>query len=332
MDGGKEALKEGSNSWPVFTKEMKQRHTILAPQMAPIHFELIQEAARSEGYLFEILTTVEREDIEVGLKYVNNDSCYPSIIIVGQFLRALQSGKYDLSNTSLVITQTGGPCRASNYLGLLKRALKAAGFENIPIISLNVAGLQKNPGFRLTAPLCIKAIRAIIYGDLLMKVLFQTRPYETVTGTANKLFKGWMEECKKNMHSGNRKEFRENLKKIVEQFEQIPVCSEKKPRVGLVGEILVKYHPYANNNMVPFVEEAGAEMVVPGFTEFFLYSASNGKFRHRYLADKKTSKLIGNLVVNYIEHYRDDMRAALKDSKRYNYYWICDSKRNEAIL
>ncbi|HBR02818.1 MAG TPA: 2-hydroxyglutaryl-CoA dehydratase [Ruminiclostridium sp.] len=303
--------------WPLFTKEMSRKHTILAPQMAPIHFELIQEAARSEGYLFEVLAAVEREDIEVGLKYVNNDSCYPSIIIIGQILRALQSGKYDVNHVSIAITQTGGPCRASNYLGLLKKALKAAGFEQVPIISLNIAGLQKNPGFKLTVPLLIKVLKSGVYGDLLMKLLFAVRPYELVAGSTNALFNKWMEQCKQSVRSTDRKKFRQNLKKIVEEFELIPIGNVKKPRVGLVGEILVKYHPYANNNMVSFVEESGAEIVVPGLMEFFLYSAVNSQFRHKYLSGSNKQRLLGNLAAKYIENYRDDMRTALGSSKRF---------------
>ena len=303
---------------PIFTKEMRSQYTILAPQMAPIHFELVQEAARSEGYLFEVLATVEKEDIDVGLKYVNNDSCYPSIIIIGQILRALQSGKYDLEQTAIIMSQTGGPCRASNYLALLKKALKATGFQNIPIISLNVAGLEKNPGFKITASLAKKSLMAMIYGDLLMKVLFQVRPYEIVPKTSNQLFDQWMERCKINIRLGNRKGFRENLKKIVVEFEQIEVRDEKKPRIGLVGEILVKYHPKANNNMVTFIEEAGAEMVVPGLIEFFLYCAYGREFNHRYLAGGNKQRALGNLFVNYVENYCNDMRTALRHSKRFN--------------
>ncbi len=192
----------------LFTAEMRKTHTILAPQMAPIHFEFAQEVARSEGYNFEILSKVEDKDIAEGLKYVNNDSCYPSIIIIGQLLRALQSGKYDLGNTSIIMSQTGGPCRASNYLALLRKALQATGFQNIPIISLNVAGLEKTPGFKLTASMFTKAVMAMVYGDLLMKVLYRVRPYEAVPGTADNLLNKWMGICKPNVRTGERRIFR----------------------------------------------------------------------------------------------------------------------------
>lgn len=303
--------------WPSFTKDLRSKHTILAPQMAPIHFELARAAVESEGYRFEILATVEKEDVEIGLKYVNNDSCYPSIIIIGQILRALQSGKYDPDNTSVILSQTGGPCRAGNYLALLKSALKAAGFEQIPIISFSLASLQKNAAFRITPPLLRKLLQAGVYGDLLMKLLLQVRPYEVFAGESDALFRRWMERCKHSLRSAERKEFRRNLKQIAQDFEHLPLKNETKPRVGLVGEILVKYHPYANNNMVAFVEEAGAEMVVPGFLEFFLYCAANHQFKHRYLAGSHRNKLIGNLAVKYIESYRNDMRTALSGSKRF---------------
>lgn len=317
---------------PLFTKEMRSKHTILAPQMAPIHFEFAQEVARSEGYYFEILPNVEKEDIEEGLKYVNNDSCYPSIIIIGQLLRALKSGKYDLDNTSIIMSQTGGPCRASNYLSLLKKALQITGFQHIPIISLNVAGLEKNPGFKITPSMMIKAIMAMVYGDILMKVLYRVRPYETVSGTADRILSKWMESCKVNLRNGDRKAFRQNLKGIVRDFESIEMQEERKPRVGLVGEILVKYHPAANNNMADFIEKAGAEMVVPGLTEFFLYCGYGREFEHKYLAGGNKPRILGNLFVKYVEHYRNDMRAALKDSKRFKapptIYEMAESVKN----
>ncbi|NBJ15130.1 MAG: 2-hydroxyacyl-CoA dehydratase [Dehalobacter sp. 4CP] len=303
---------------PIFTKEMRKTHTILAPQMAPIHFEFAQEVARSEGYRFEVLAKVEKEDIEEGLKYVNNDSCYPSVIIIGQLLRALKSGRYDLNNTSVIITQTGGPCRASNYLGLLKKALQVSGLEHIPILSLNVAGLEKNPGFKLTVSMAVKAIMAMLYGDLLMKVFYRVRPYEANAGEADQLLRKWIDICKINVANGDRSSFRENLKGIVRDFENIEIIQQRKPRVGLVGEILVKFHPAANNNMAEFIEKEGAEMVVPGLMEFFLYCCYGKEFNYRYLGGKQSSRVIGNLLVKYIESYREDLRAALKNSKRFD--------------
>lgn len=315
LDDGKRTLTERSR--PLFTKEMRKTHTILAPQMAPIHFEFAQEVARSEGYHFEILPKVEKEDIEEGLKYVNNDSCYPSIIVIGQLLRALKSGQYDLNRTSVVMTQTGGPCRASNYLALLKKAMDINGLHNIPIISLNVAGLEKSPGFKLTASMFTKAVMAMVYGDLLMKVLYRLRPYELVAGSTEELLHKWLEKCKPNVRSGERQVFRENLKGIVQDFASLKISDEQKPRVGLVGEILVKYHPAANNNMAEVIEKAGGEIVIPGLTEFFLYCGYGREFEHRYLAGGRKQQIVGNLFVKYVEHYRNDMRAALALSRRF---------------
>jgi len=314
----KDIIASPAEDRPLFTKEMRLKHTILAPQMAPIHFELVQEVARSEGYQFEVLPEVKKEDIDEGLKYVNNDSCYPSIIIIGQLLRALKSGKYDLNNTSIVMSQTGGPCRASNYLALLKKALQINGYEKIPIISLNVVGLEKNPGFKITASLFTKAVMAMIYGDLLMKVLYRVRPYEVISGTADELLKRWLETIKVNVRTGDRKTFRKYLRQIVQDFENIQIREKRRPRVGLVGEILVKYHPAANNHMADFIEKSGAEMVIPGLTEFFLYCAYGHQLEHRYLAGGNKSRILGNLFVKYVEHYRNDLRSALKNSKRFD--------------
>ena len=302
---------------PLFTKDMRKSHTILAPQMAPIHFKFAQEVARSEGYHFVVLAEVDNKDIEEGLKYVNNDSCYPSIIIIGQLLNALKSNKYDLDHTSIIMSQTGGPCRASNYLSLLKKALQSNGFEQIPIISLNVAGLEKNPGFKITWSMFTKAVMGMVYGDILMNVGHRIRPYEVVSGTTNGLLEQWIEICKENIRTGNRRIFRENLKKIVRDFDSIQIKDERRPRVGLVGEILVKFHPAANNYMVDFIEKSGAEMVVPGLTEFFLFCAWSREYEHKYLAGSKLRGMLGNFFIKHVESYREDMRSALQQSSKF---------------
>lgn len=298
-------------------KEVRRKYTILAPQMAPIHFALIQEAICSEGYRMEVLPNVDKEDIETGLKYVNNDSCYPSIIVIGQILRALQSGRYDLSSTAVIMSQSGGPCRASNYLALLKKAMFAAGFEQVPILSLNAVRLEKDSSFPITVPLIKKSIMAILYGDMLMEILFHIRPYEINKGSSNQLFSDWMKRCKTNVRQGNYTVFRENIYKIVKDFENIPIQDEEKVRVGLVGEILVKYHPTANNNMVDFIEEMGAEMVVPGLMDFFLYCAYSGESDNRFLGGAKTRRVLYNTMIRYVEHYRKDIRNALQNSQRF---------------
>ena len=300
-----------------FLKEIRSKYTILAPQMAPIHFALLQEAVRSEGYCFEILPNANKEDIEIGLKYVNNDSCYPSIIVIGQILRALQSGKYDLGHTAVIMSQTGGPCRASNYLALLKKAMFAAGFQQVPILSLNVARFEKDSGLQMTVPFIKKSIMAILYGDMLMKILFHIRPYEINKGASNQLFSEWIARCKANIRQGNSAVFRENIYKIVKDFENIPIRNEVKARIGLVGEILVKYHPVANNNMVDFIEDMGAEMVVPGLMDFFLYCAYGGESDNRFLGGGKTRRMLYNTLIRCVEHYRKDIRNALQNSQRF---------------
>ena len=293
------------------------QYTIIGPQMAPIHFELIEEAIRSEGYRFVILSEVLREDIEEGLKYVNNDSCYPAIIIIGQILNTLKSGKYNLNKTAILMAQTCGPCRASNYTALLEMALQRNGFGNIPIFSLTVSSVSKTHRFPITPRLIKKAVMAMICGDLLMKVLYQVRPYERVPGTADDLYKLWMDACRKNVRQGDRTLFRQNLINIAKDFDRIEVTGEERIKVGLVGEIMVKYHPAANNNMAMFLEHSSAEMVVPGLTDFFLYCALVREFNHQYLDGGNLPRLAGNLLVKYIESFRDDMRKALCRTSRF---------------
>jgi len=302
---------------PKHIKTIQKEHTIIAPQMAPIHFELIESAVRSEGIRLEVLKKVEQADIELGLKYVNNDSCYPSIIVIGQILRALQSGKYDLNRTSVLLSQTGGPCRASNYTALLKKALQDADLSNIPVISLNLGSLLDHSGFKVTGTLIKKALMAIIYGDLLLKLLLQVRPYEKHVGAADRLFAFWLDRCKLNLQTGRRSIFRKNLNDIVRDFEQLETVSITKPKVGLSGEIMVKYHPAANKNMAEFIEKSGAELVVPGFAEFFLYCAYERIISEKYLDGSKPAKTLAGILIKYIESYRNDMRNALKQSTKF---------------
>ena len=296
---------------------MRKKHTILAPQMSPIHFDIVEEAVRSCGYNFEVLPSDDKDAIEEGLKYVNNDACYPSIIVVGQFIHALKSGKYDLNNTSLIMTQTGGGCRATNYIGFMKKAIKEAGFENIPILSFNTVGLEKQPGFKITLPLIKKALMALVYGDLFMRVLYRTRPYEKVEGSANALYKKWNKIVKESVKNGSKREFNNNLKMIVKEFDELELLDIKKPRVGLVGEILVKFHPTANNDVVKILEDEGAEAVMPDLMDFFFYSAYDEKFKTDYLGGTKLNKMIYMWAIKYMESYRKDMKFALEKSKRF---------------
>ena len=301
----------------IFTKEMRENHVLLCPQMSPIHFEVLEEAFRSEGYNAVLLSKVKREDIEAGLKYVNNDACYPSIIVIGQLIHALKSGKYDPKNTTVLMSQTGGGCRATNYIGLLRKALRESGFSDVPVLSLSLQGIEGNPGFTLTPRLLKKAVVSIVYGDLLMRVLYRVRPYEKIPGSANLLLSKWLDILRKDVTQTNYRSFRDNIYGIVEDFDRFEITDIKKPKVGVVGEILVKYHPAANNHVVSILESEGVEAVVPDMLDFFLYSVHDGIFRHRYLAGSLGNMLVSKAAIRYLEHFRRDMKHALDSSQRF---------------
>jgi predicted nucleotide-binding protein (sugar kinase/HSP70/actin superfamily) len=302
---------------PAFTREMKETYTILAPQVSPIHFELTSEAFRLSGYKLEVLPSVDHQAVETGLKYVHNDACYPSILVVGQLIGALQSGKYDLNRTALMITQTGGGCRATNYIAFLRKALADAGYGHVPVISLNAAGLEDHPGFSIGPKMARRSFQALVYGDLLMRVLLRTRPYEVEPGSAERLYRKWMERCLHDLKSASTLRYHRNLREIVRDFDTIPLREEKKPRVGLVGEILVKFHPTANNEIIKIVEREGAEAVMPDFLDFFLYTAHTGSFKESHLSGTKKQKLVSRAVIHYIERYRKVMRSVLEESRRF---------------
>ncbi len=293
----------------IFTKDMRKDYTILIPQMAPIHFELLETAVKSSGYNVELLRnctqkTVEtglkyvnndacypsilttgqmiealqsgkydlynvellrnctQKTVETGLKYVNNDACYPSILTTGQMIEALQSGKYDLNKTALIMSQTGGGCRATNYIGFIRKALKDAGFGNVPVISFNIVGMEKMPGFKITVPLMEKLLKTVIYGDLLQKMLTKNRAYEVNKGETQKLFDSWMKKCKELLVKSNNKEFKQSIYDIVNDFEKIELdTSIEKPKVGIVGEVLIKYHPFGNNFVADLLEKSIYDIV-----------------------------------------------------------------------
>jgi len=303
----------------LFTKEMAKTHTILSPQLSPIHFQFLEPAFRAEGYQLKILPSVDVGAVDVGLKYVNNDACYPSILAIGQLIEALKSGSYDLDNTSVIISQTGGGCRATNYIGFLRKALKDAGFSHIPVVSLNMVGLEKNPGFRVSSGLLHRCLMAIIYGDALLATLLRVRPYEKVPGSANELYDKWVERCRYSVHAGIFSEFRRNLRTIVNEFDQLPIdTSYRKPRVGLVGEILVKFHPTANNDIIGLLEEEGAEAVMPGFLDFFNYMASHADSKYNHLSGSWKRKVASNMAIEMFEFYRRELVKALKLSNRFD--------------
>lgn len=301
-----------------FTKEMKETHTILVPQMSPIHFQFLEEAFRIEGYQVVVLPDVTESEINNGLIYVNNDACYPSIIVVGQIMTALKSGKYDLNNTSVAISQTGGGCRATNYIAFIRKALKEAGLEYIPVISINSGGLEDNPGFSWTLSLLNRSCMALIYGDLLMRVLYAVRPYEKNKGWTEMLYRRWVDRCKASLAQAKLKEFHKNIREIVRDFDNIAINNELKPKVGIVGEILVKFHPAANNQLVDLLENEGAEAVMPDLTDFLLYSAYDRIFNHKKLAGSQKEAIGGRIAISLIEFYRQEMKNALAKSKRFH--------------
>ena len=302
-----------------FTKEMKKNYTILCPQMSPIHFDLIEPAVRSCGYNLEVLQNSDRTAIDTGLKYVNNDACYPSLIVVGQIMDALLSGKYDLEHTAVIMSQTGGGCRASNYIGFIRRALERAGMPQIPVISLNANGMETNPGFKITLPLLTKAMQAVVYGDLFMRVLYATRPYEAKAGSANALHEKWKAICIKSLqkHSLSMAEFNRNLRGIIHDFDELPRRDVQKPRVGIVGEILVKFSPLANNHVVELLEAEGAEAVMPDLLDFLLYCFYNSNFKADNLGGKRSTAHLCNMGISLLEYFRRTCRRELERSTHF---------------
>ena len=302
-----------------FTKEMKKNYTILCPQMSPIHFDLIEPAVRSCGYNLEVLQNSDRTAIDTGLKYVNNDACYPSLIVVGQIMDALLSGKYDLEHTAVIMSQTGGGCRASNYIGFIRRALERAGMPQIPVISLNANGMETNPGFKITLPLLTKAMQAVVYGDLFMRVLYATRPYEAKAGSANALHEKWKAICIKSLqkHSLSMAEFNRNVSGIIHDFDELPRRDVQKPRVGIVGEILVKFSPLANNHVVELLEAEGAEAVMPDLLDFLLYCFYNSNFKADNLGGKRSTAHLCNMGISLLEYFRRTCRRELERSTHF---------------
>ena len=301
-----------------FTKEMKKNYTILCPQMSPIHFDLIEPAVRSCGYNLEVLQNSDRTAIDTGLKYVNNDACYPSLIVVGQIMDALLSGKYDLEHTAVIMSQTGGGC-ASNYIGFIRRALERAGMPQIPVISLNANGMETNPGFKITLPLLTKAMQAVVYGDLFMRVLYATRPYEAKAGSANALHEKWKAICIKSLqkHSLSMAEFNRNIRGIIHDFDELPRRDVQKPRVGIVGEILVKFSPLANNHVVELLEAEGAEAVMPDLLDFLLYCFYNSNFKADNLGGKRSTAHLCNMGISLLEYFRRTCRRELERSTHF---------------
>lgn len=303
----------------VFTEDMKDTYTILAPQMSPIHFDLLEPTFRYGGYNVVILPNDNRRSVDIGLQYVNNDACYPSLMVVGQIMDALLSGKYDTNKVAVIITQTGGGCRATNYIGFIRRALEKANMSHIPVISLSASGLEKNPGLKVTPKLLISAMQALVYGDIFMRVLYKTRPYEKVPGSANALHAKWRDKCIKSLEKGKWREYKKNIRGIIRDFDNLPIYEDmKKPKVGIVGEILVKFLPSANNYLVELLEAEGAEAVVPDLLDFLSYCAYNNNFKARYLGKSKKSAMVSNIVIWALERLRREAVKSFSKSKRFH--------------
>ena len=303
-----------------FTERMyREGWTILAPQMSPIHFDMLAPVFRKYGYHMEILSNDNRAAIDTGLRYVNNDACFPAMTAVGQIMEAVLSGRYDTDRLAIMMTQTGGCCRASNYVSFIRRALDKANLSHIPVISLNANGMEKNEGFHISAPMLLDAGRAIVYGDLFMRCLYRVRPYERVPGSANALYEKWREVCIDSLTSKRSAHRYHSLcGEIVRAFDEFPIDeSLRKPRVGVVGEILVKYMPLANNHLVDLLESEGAEAVVPDLMDFLNYCVYNNDYRHKYLGKSWTASAAAIIGVDAIRTLRMPAIKALEHSRRF---------------
>ncbi len=316
----KRTIKPANYNRIIFTEEMRKNYTILCPQMSPIHFELLQPAFQASGYNLVIPDIPTRDCVDFGLRYVNNDACYPSVIVVGQLMAAIESGDFDMSKTAVLISQTGGGCRASNYIGFYRRALSKAGYPDVPVISLNLNGLEKNPGFKLTPKLIQHGLYALIFGDIFMRCVYRVRPYEATPGSTDALHEKWKKKVIEFVTRDSflsHKEYKKMCRDIIHDFDTLPILDIKKPRVGIVGEILVKFHPAANNHLAELLESEGAEAVVPDLTDFLLYCFYNTNFKHENLGSSKKSMVLCNMGIKFFEWLRKEARAAFEESERF---------------
>ena len=305
----------------VFTEEMRKNYTILCPQMSPIHFELLQPAFNAAGYNLVVLDNDNKNAVNAGLKYVNNDACYPSLMVVGQIMDAVMSGKYDMSKTAVLISQTGGGCRASNYIGFIRRALEKAGYKDVPVISINLSGLEKNPGFKFTPALIQHGLYALEFGDIFMRCLYRMRPYEAVPGSANAMHEKWKKKVIEFITQDkilSHKQYKQMCRDIIRDFDNLPIRDIKKPRVGVVGEILVKFLPAANNYLVDLLEAEGAEAVVPDLTDFLLYCFYNQNFKATNLGMSRKSQVACNMGIKFFEWLRSAARDEFEKSKHFD--------------
>ncbi|MCD8331340.1 MAG: 2-hydroxyacyl-CoA dehydratase [Oscillospiraceae bacterium] len=304
----------------LFTKQMREEYTILVPQMLPMHFALLVRVIQTYGYKVEMLNTSGKSILDYGQKYVHNDACFPAVLVIGQLIDAVKSGKYDPHKVALIITQTGGGCGGSRYIHMLRKALTRAGLEYVPIISLNLSGLEKNPGFKLSLGFIRKAVYAVFYGDLLMNVSNQVRPYEMERGDTQRAIDECMDMLLEQMNQGKGLSFKSmeaNFDRIIQRFKDIPVTGEEKVRVGVVGEIYVKYSPLGNNNLEQFLLDEGAEPVVPGLADFVIFKIFNREVDVDIYGGKWIKAKVCHLFAAYIKRYQRAMIDALKRSNRF---------------
>ena len=300
----------------LFTKEMQREYTLLMPQMLPVTFTMLKKVFELYGCKIDMLTTTHRGIVETGLKYVHNDTCYPALLVIGQLLEAIGSGKYDKHKVGLLITQTGGGCRASNYIHLLRKALKKAGMPFVPVVSVNLSGLEHNPGFEMSLRVIRRLAIAMIYGDIIVWLSNQCKPYEISPGASGRLIERWTDKLVEAFGHGRglrKKEIRKYMEEISADFANVEMDSERnKPRVGVVGEIYVKYAPLGNNGLEQFLLDEGCEPVVPGLTDFMIFKVNNRVVDVDLYHGSKLKKLVAAAFQRYIEGLQRVMIEAVK--------------------
>lgn len=301
----------------VFTPEMKETHTILIPDMLPVHFKLISSILNQYGYKTELLRNDGRSVVDEGLKHVHNDTCYPALLVIGQFIDALKSGKYDPDKVALLISQTGGGCRASNYIHLLRKALQKE-YPQIPVLSLNFSGLEKGSGFQITAPMLYRMLYAVLYGDVLMLTYNESRAYEVHKGDSEKVLNKWLSIIIDRFKNGGFAKTKQTYREILNDFAAVERSDEKKPRVGIVGEIYVKYSPLANNRLEEFLLSEGCEPVVPSFLDFCLYCAVNNVNDGRIYGFKNKTTFVFGVGYKLIYAKQREMIKAYRENGRFS--------------
>jgi len=301
----------------VFTPEMKKTHTILIPSMLPWHFNLLRAALVSCGYKAEVLANTERAVVETGLKYVNNDICYPALLVIGQLLNALESGNYDVNEVAIILTQTGGGCRASNYIYLLRKALAQAGFSQVPVISLNFAGMESQPGFDLNWKMVKRMLAAVVYGDVLMYLSNKIRPYEATSGEADALAKSWLAKLETLFQEGKGQglnNIQKFVKEMAKDFAKLPIVVKDKIKVGVVGEIYIKYSELGNNSLESFLQKQNCEYMLPGVLNFVMYGADTYLTDYKLYGGKLITYGAAKTAMWYLERLEKAMRKALNST------------------